>query len=147
MRAEVFLDTAYAIALSSANDHFHQRALLLADQLEAAETRLVTTHAVLLEIGNALSKQRYRSAAIQLLDALEADPKVEIISLSAELYTRALQMYRERPDKEWGLTNCVSFIIMQDRGISEALPLTNIFSRQASVPCCEKCNNQPGRLG
>ena len=46
MRAEVFLDTAYAIALSSA------RALLLADQLEAAETRLVTTHAVLLEIGN-----------------------------------------------------------------------------------------------
>ena len=75
MTAEVFLDTAYAIALSSANDHFHQRAVLLANQLEAAGTRLVTTQAVLLEIGNALSKQRYRSTAIQLLDALEADPK------------------------------------------------------------------------
>lgn len=55
---------------------------------------------MLLEISNALSKQRYRSAAIQLLDALEADPKVEIILLSAELYARALPMYRERPDKE-----------------------------------------------
>jgi len=62
MQAEMFLDTAYAIALSSPTDHFHARALELAEQLEALGTRLVTTHAVLLEIGNALSKQRYRQA-------------------------------------------------------------------------------------
>lgn len=61
--------------------------------------------AVLLEIGNALSKQRHREAAIRLLDALEADPNVEIIPLSEQLYARALQLYRERPDKEWGLTD------------------------------------------
>ena len=127
--AEVFLDTAYAIALSSANDHFHQRAVVLANELEAAGTRLVTTHAVLLEIGNALSKQRYRRAAIQLLDALETDPKVEIIPLSAELYTPALQMYRERPDKEWGLTDCVSFIVMEDRGMNEALTTDEHFQQ------------------
>jgi len=129
MTGEVFLDTAYAIALSSTNDHFHQRAVFLADQLEAAGTRLVTTQAVLLEIGNALAKRRYRSAAIQLLDTLERDPKVEIISLSVELYTRALQMYSERPDKEWGLTDCVSFIVMQDRGISEALTTDEHFQQ------------------
>jgi predicted nucleic acid-binding protein len=76
MQAEVFLDTAYAIALSSANDQFHARAIELADQLETFGTRLVTTSAVLLEIENALSKQRYRQAAVQLLDSLEADPKV-----------------------------------------------------------------------
>ncbi len=87
---------------------------------------------MLLEIGNALSKQRYRSAAIQLLDALEADPKVESITLSVELYTRALQMYRERPDKEWGLTDCVSFIVMEDRGMSEALTTDEHF-QQASL--------------
>jgi predicted nucleic acid-binding protein len=45
--AEVFLDTAYAIALSSVSDLFHHRAVLLADQLEAAGTRLVTTQAIL----------------------------------------------------------------------------------------------------
>lgn len=129
MMAEVFLDTAYAIALSSANDLFHQRAVFLANELEAAGTRLVTTHAVLLEIGNALSKQRYRRAAIQLLDALETDPKVEIIPLSAELYTRALQMYRERPDKEWGLTDCVSFIVMEDRVMSEVLTTDEHFQQ------------------
>ena len=80
--AEVFLDTAYAIALSSPQDLFHRRANKLADRIEAEGTRLVTTRAVLLEIGNALPKQRYREAAIRLLVALEADPGVDIIPLS-----------------------------------------------------------------
>jgi len=74
MPTEVFLDTAYAIALSSSNDQFHTRAVALAEQMEASGTQLVTTRAVLLEIGNALSKQRYRQAAVQLLASLEADP-------------------------------------------------------------------------
>jgi predicted nucleic acid-binding protein len=55
---------------------------------------------VVLEIGNALAKQRYRAAAVRLLEALENDPVVEIIPLSEGLYSRAMQLYRERPDKE-----------------------------------------------
>jgi len=80
MKAEVLLDTAYAIALSSPNDLFHHCAVQLANELKAAGTRLVTTRAILLEIGNALSKQRHRRAGAMLLDSLEADPRVEIIS-------------------------------------------------------------------
>ena len=57
---EVFLDTSYALALSASTDQFHDRALRLATALEAARARLVTTRAVLLEVGNALSRQRYR---------------------------------------------------------------------------------------
>ena len=129
MQAEVFLDTAYAIALSSTNDQFHARAVALAEQLEALGTRLVTTRAVLLEIGNALSKQRYRQAAVQLLASLEADPKVDIVPLSESLYARAMQLYRERPDKEWGLTDCESFLIMQDRGLTEALTTDEHFQQ------------------
>jgi len=129
MTAEVLLDTAYAIALSSPNDLFHHRAVQLADELKAAGTRLVTTRAILLEIGNALSKQRHRRAGVMLLNSLEADPRVEIISLSEELYRRALRLYRERPDKEWTLTDCVSFIVMEDRGISEALTTDEHFQQ------------------
>jgi predicted nucleic acid-binding protein len=129
MRAEVFLDTAYAIALSSPTDLFHQRAVQLADELKSAGTRLVTTRAILLEIGNALSRQRYRRAAVMLLDSLETDPRVEIISLSEQLYTRASQLYRERPDKEWALTDCVSFVVMEDRGINEALTTDEHFQQ------------------
>ena len=127
MRAEVFLDTAYAIALSSPTDLFHQRAVQLADELKSAGTRLVTTRAILLEIGNALSRQRYRRAAVMLLDSLETDPRVEIIPLSEQLYTRASRLYRERPDKEWALTDGVSFVAMEDRGINEALTTDEHF--------------------
>ena len=121
MRGEVFLDTAYAVALSSPSDHLHKRAVELAEELEAVGTRLVTTRAVLPEIGNGLSKLRYRLAAMKLLDSLRADPNVEIIPLSEDLYTRGLRLFRERPDKEWGLTDCISFVVMQDRGMMEAL--------------------------
>jgi predicted nucleic acid-binding protein len=62
---EVFLDTSYAIALSAPTDQFHNRALTLATELEAAGARMVTTRAVLLEIGNALARQRYRAAAVR----------------------------------------------------------------------------------
>lgn len=55
-RGELFLDASYAIALSVVNDPNHEKALLLADELERNVTRLVTTRAVMLEIGNALSK-------------------------------------------------------------------------------------------
>ncbi|HEX8682299.1 MAG TPA: PIN domain-containing protein [Ardenticatenaceae bacterium] len=121
MAAEVFLDTAYAVALSVEADDLHIQALNLADQLEADGTRLVTTRAVLLEIGNALSKRYYRGVAASLLLLLEADPNVEILPLSEELYARALQLYNTRSDKEWGLVDCVSFIVMLDRGIQDAL--------------------------
>lgn len=118
---EVFLDTSYALALSAPTDLYHGRALRLADELETAKARLVTTRAVLLEIGNALSRQRYRTAAVGLLQALEADPGVEVLPLSEDLYARALELYCSRSDKEWGLIDCVSFVVMSGRGLTKAL--------------------------
>ena len=129
MRTEVFLDAAYAIALSVPKDSYHKRAVLLADELEASKTRLVTTRAVMLEIGNALSKQRYRHAAVELLRSLEADPNVTIVPLSEDLYAQAFRLYRERPDKDWGLTDCISFIAMQGRKITEALTTDEHFQQ------------------
>jgi predicted nucleic acid-binding protein len=129
LSSDVFLDTAFAIALSSPKDHFYQRASLLAEKLQATGARLVTTRAVILEIGNALCKERHRAAAVKLLSALEADPALQIIPLSEPLYARAFQLYRERPDKEWGLTDCVSFVVMEDRGLSEALTTDEHFGQ------------------
>jgi predicted nucleic acid-binding protein len=127
--AEVFLDAAYAIALSALNDQHHKRAVEFAEQMETAATRLITTRAVILEIGNALSKVRYRQAAIALLEALEQDKNVEIVPLSEGLYAQALQLYQNRPDKEWGLTDCISFVVMQDRGLTEALTTDEHFEQ------------------
>lgn len=126
---EVFLDTSYALALSAPTDQFHARALHLATELERMRARLVTTRAVLLEIGNALARQRYRAAAVSLLRALEADPSVEVIPLSEELYSRALQLYSSRPDKEWGLIDCASFVVMSERSITLALTADEHFQQ------------------
>ena len=134
MTNKVFLDTAYAIALSVESDEHHDRAEELADQLEAEATHLVTTRAILLEIGNALSKKRYRKAAVELLDALEQDPQVEIVSLSEELYEQALELFRNRPDKEWGLVDCVSFVVMRERGLTEALTTDEHFKQAGFRP-------------
>jgi uncharacterized protein len=118
---EVFLDTSFAIALSSQTDRNHLQAVELASQLELHKTHLVTTQAILLEIGNALSKQRYRIAAIQLLESLATDRNVEIVLLTNDLYRQSFNLFKQRQDKEWGLVDCISFIVMQERGITDAL--------------------------
>jgi predicted nucleic acid-binding protein len=130
----VFLDTAYAVALASTSDAYHQHALALADELEANATLLVTTWGVLLEIGNALSKVHYRHAAFQLLSALQQDASVEIVPLSGPLLQRAVALYGVRPDKEWGLTDCVSFVVMEERGIRDALTADEHFKQAGFRP-------------
>lgn len=129
MRTEVFLDAAYAIALSAPKDLYHQRAVILAEELEAAKTKLITTHAVMLEIGNALSKQKYRQMGVKLLQSIEEDPNVTVIPMPKNLYYDAFRLYRERSDKEWGLTDCVSFMIMHSRKITEALTTDEHFKQ------------------
>ena len=127
---KVFLDTSYAVALSAPTDENHQRAVEIGEELDAAGTTFITTRAILLEIGNALAKVRHRQAAVRLLQALENDPKVEILPASDETCLRAFEMYKERLDKEWGLIDCISFVVMNDHGITQALTADHHF-RQA----------------
>jgi predicted nucleic acid-binding protein len=128
-RIEVYLDTAYAIALASPRDEHHEKALLLADQLEEDGAKLITTRAIILEIGNALSKQSHRLAGVELLESLEQDPSVEIVPLTEELYNRAFDLYQQRVDKEWGITDCISFIVMAERDLREALTTDKHFEQ------------------
>ena len=136
---EVFLDTSFAIALSSITDQNHLRAVELAHRLESNKTRLVTTQAILLEIGNALSKQRYRKAGIQLLESLSFDPNVEVVLLTKDLYTDAFNLFKQRKDKEWGLVDCISFIVMENRGITDALT-ADIHFQQAGFRALLRTN-------
>lgn len=125
----MFLDTSFAIAITLASDAAHERAAELSQQLKARGTRVVTTNVILMEIGDALSRQRYRRYVLPLLNHLRGDPTIEIVNLSAELFERAIKLYSQRPDKEWGLTDCVSFVVMQERGIMDALTADEHFQQ------------------
>ncbi len=130
MRSDWFLDASFAIALGSPRDQHHGQAVQLARQVEEQGIRLVTTRAVVLEIGNALAKRQHRSAAVSLLNALEQDPGVEVVGLSEELFLAGWTLFRQHQDKEWGVTDCISFVVMRERGLTEALTADDHF-RQA----------------
>lgn len=126
---EVFLDTGFAIALSSPRDAHHDLAVQISEQLEINQTSLVTTQAVIIEVGNALSKQAFRHAAIELIESLTQDPSAEIVPISEHLYASAFDLYRNRRDKEWGLTDCISFVVMEERGLTAALTVDRHFEQ------------------
>lgn len=127
--AEIFLDAPFAIALAARDDRHHATALKLADRIQRERRHLVTTRAVALEIGNALAKARYRVASVALLASTDRDPQVEVVPCSEELYARAFELYQARPDKEWGITDCISFLVMQDRGVIEVLTTDEHFEQ------------------
>lgn len=131
---EVFLDTSYAVALASRRDQHHKKALELATDVERRRLRQVTTRAVVLEIGNALSTPRFRHTAIGMLEYLDRDPTIEVIPLSESLYRRGFELFRQRLDKEWGLVDCISFIVMQDRGITDAFTSDHHFRQAGFTP-------------
>jgi len=68
-----------------------------------------------LEIGSALAKTQFRQVAVHLPFALRADPHVEVVPLSDPLLQAALDLFAKRQDKEWSLTDCISFVVMQTR--------------------------------
>jgi len=77
------------------------------------------TEAVLTEIGNALSG-RLRGPAAAFIRRCYAAPNVTVIPVDTPLFLRAVALYESRPDKEWGLTDCISFVVMRDRHVVDA---------------------------
>ena len=130
---ELFLDAAYLIALAVPADALHLKALQFMHETESSARLFVTTQAVLFEVGDALSKPKHRSAAFTLLSALEADDKVLIVPTDAGTYTRALELFHHRPDKEWSLTDCISFVVMGDNHLTEALTTDEHFEQAGFV--------------
>ncbi len=114
-----FADTFYFLALRNPNDEAHDRALAITRQI--AGSKIVTTAWVLTEVADALAAPANRAGFQNLLQMLRSDPNVVIIPPDPDLFERGIDLYARRPDKEWSLTDCISFVTMQDRGIYDAL--------------------------
>jgi predicted nucleic acid-binding protein len=116
-----FADSGYWIALLNPQDGLHQKALQVSN--EDLGRSIVTTELVLVEVLNDLSGRsaHLRAGAVRLVEELEANERVAVVSSERLLFRSALGLYRDRPDKTWSLTDCASFIVMQERGIAEAL--------------------------
>lgn len=113
----VFADTFYFLALLNERDAAHANAL----GFVATSRPLVTTAWVLTEVGDALAAPENRSAFLQLLETLQTSPDARILKPTPELFDRGVELFRQRMDKEWSLTDCISFAAMQDECITDAL--------------------------
>ena len=82
---------------------------------------------MLLETANALARPAWRAAATGLIEHLRQRPDVHIVPAEAALWERGWGLYRSRPDKGWSLTDCVSFVVMQDAGLTDALTTDEHF--------------------
>jgi predicted nucleic acid-binding protein len=120
----VFVDTLFVIALVNTRDQYHARAAALADRYDGHP--LLITDAVLLEIGNALART-YKKEAIEIIEQFLGSDEVDMVRLTPELVTQAVELYRSFQDKAWGLVDCVSFVVMRRAGVTDALTFDRHF--------------------
>ncbi|MCH7871705.1 MAG: type II toxin-antitoxin system VapC family toxin [Planctomycetes bacterium] len=113
-----FADSFYYLALLNPRDEAHRRA---AEFTREIERPVVTTAWILTEVGDALAAPQQRPAFVDLVDDLRVDPEVEIVPPTADLFHRGIVLFRDRPDKHWSLTDCISFVVMRERGLTDAL--------------------------
>jgi predicted nucleic acid-binding protein len=121
-----FADTFYWLALLNPDDEFHASAVAVSVTLDEV---IVTTMWVLTELGDALHRGRNRETFARFLDALGEHKDIEIVAASPGLFQRGVELFRSRPDKEWSLTDCISFVVMADKGIREALTADRHFEQ------------------
>lgn len=114
----IFIDTVYLLALINPNDAWRAKALEWAARISAP---LVTTDAVVTELADALCRSDRRAWAVAAIRDLRSDPNVKCLPGSSELFTKGFELYEGRADKDWSLTDCISFVVMRDRKIRQAL--------------------------
>lgn len=124
MSNRIFVDTLFVVALINQRDQYHQQASKLADRF--AEYSLITTEAVLLEIGNALARN-FKPEAVAIIEDFLASDEVTIIHLTPQLFEQGFALYQQYQDKAWGLVDCISFVVMREVGVTAALTFDRHF--------------------
>jgi predicted nucleic acid-binding protein len=127
--ATYFADTSFWIALASKRDQHHHRALAWHQFVTRTRSTVLTTDAVLLEWLNAMSDVSTRRVAAESCLRARADARIEVVPLQAHLMVSGAELYRDRPDKNWSLTDCISFVVMERRGMKEALTADRDFEQ------------------
>ena len=126
----VFADTFFFMAVLNRRDTAHARAIAAYGH---ADHEFVTTEWVLTELADGAASPELRGGFKEFFHLLESDEKVEIIPASHERFRSGLKLYFERPDKEWSLTDCISFVVMHEHDLTDALTGDHHFEQAGFV--------------
>lgn len=125
----IFVDTAGWLALINKRDSLHQKSRQIMESLARPDLKLVTTEFVLLEVADALGAPHLRSTAINFVETARQRSDLQILPLSGELLQAGWEIYRQRLDKAWGLTDCISFAAMTRESLTVAFTSDHHFEQ------------------
>jgi len=120
-----FADTSYFVAILNPRDASH----VVAKALSTSEMRVITTEYILIEAANFFPLAAARSSLRTMIDRVSVSPNFVVVPSSTDLFTRGYALFVARPDKDWSLTDCISFVVMQDHGITDALTADHHFEQ------------------
>ncbi|MGD9634385.1 MAG: type II toxin-antitoxin system VapC family toxin [Pirellulales bacterium] len=113
-----FADSFYFLALFNPDDAAHDRAVDLSQRLVG---NLLTTDWILAEVADALSGAANRGACIEMIDDLRHSSRIEVLPATRTNFESGWELFGKRHDKDWSLTDCISFVVMQEHGVTDAL--------------------------
>ena len=127
MKNIYFLDTSYVLALEIKNEDSHQQVLQNWTSLAKTKPFLITTTYIFDEVVTFLNSRNLHYKAVEVGNRLLESPDIELIEIDGTLFSRGWQHFEKHKDKSYSFTDCLSFVVMQQREISTALTLDNHF--------------------
>jgi predicted nucleic acid-binding protein len=115
---ECFADTFVFLALLNPNDRAHSAAVKAMNELRDP---LVTTAWVLTELADGLCARDTRETFVNLEKRIRTNKRIVVVPPGQSIFDRGMDLYRSRKDKDWSLSDCTSFVVMEERGITDAL--------------------------
>jgi uncharacterized protein len=131
---EVFLDTNGWLALLNSSDALHEAATAVWSDLIQGGATIVLTDWIVAETGNGLARTKARQRFPRAVELIRKSPRARLIPVTNSLLRAALDLYAKRSDKDWGLVDCASILVMQESGITEAVTNDRHFA-QAGFKC------------
>jgi uncharacterized protein len=133
-RNAVFIDTSGWVAVLNTDDGLYELACRQLADMGRDRRPLITTDWVLAETGNCLARSTNRSSFSAAVRRFSESSHCQLVRVDAALFDRALNMYANVGDKSWGLVDCASFVVMQDRSLLDAFTSDRHFV-QAGFRC------------
>lgn len=122
----VFADSFYFVARLNVRDQYHKTVIEFSRNFRAG---MLTTDWILIEVADALAKSECRPRVREFMLHLRRAAACEIVPATRDAFDRALELYNQHRDKQWTLTDCISFTVMREHGIAEALTADHHFEQ------------------
>jgi uncharacterized protein len=126
----IFGDTCYWIALLFPKDQWHQKAMICSQIY--ADDKIVTTDGVIDEVLNyaSIRGSLMRQKALAMCTQMLREPNIQVVTYTPELRKLGFELYENRPDKGYSLTDCISMVVMRKTNILEVLTADRHFQQE-----------------